>query len=71
MKFHKALTGARELLRADKLDRLNSALLLKICDVFLKNYLATSNIPYDQFEMNKKQLYKFFDEYTAKVAKDY
>ena len=40
MKFHKAVSAARELMRQDKFDRLNVNLMLKICDVFLKNYVA-------------------------------
>jgi tetratricopeptide (TPR) repeat protein len=67
--FHKALTGARELIRSDKTDRVNATLVKKICDVFLRNYFA-QECPPNEFIVHKKQLYLFFDEYTDKIAKD-
>lgn len=71
LKFHKAVSAARELIRQDKIDRVNVNLMLKICDVFLKNYLAKPNVTPEELKINKKQLYAFFDEYTSKVAKDW
>lgn len=38
--FYKAVSAARELMRMDMTERLNVNLMLKICDVFLKNYVA-------------------------------
>lgn len=69
--FHKAVSAARELIRAEKFDRLNVNLMLKICDVFLKNYVAKPDIKSNELLINKKQLYLFFDEYTSHVAKDW
>lgn len=40
MMFYKAVSAARELMRVDMTERLNVNLMLKICDVFLKNYVA-------------------------------
>lgn len=44
LKFYKAVSAARELMRMDMTDRINVNLMLKICDVFLKNYVARLNI---------------------------
>ena len=38
--FLKALSGAKELLRQDKTDRLNIQLLLKLCELFIKNFVT-------------------------------
>ena len=45
--------------------------MLRICDVFLKCYV--SKITQSEFNMavSKRQLYQFFDDYTAKVARDW
>jgi tetratricopeptide (TPR) repeat protein len=40
--FHKSVNAARELIRLDMIERVNVNLMLKICDVFLKNYVASS-----------------------------
>jgi hypothetical protein len=53
------------------MDRLNVNLMLKICDVFLKCYVVLPNITPEELAISKKQLYAFFDEYTAKIAKDW
>lgn len=45
--------------------------MLKMCDVFLKNYVAKPNVTPEELKINKRQLYAFFDEYTNKVAKDW
>jgi len=42
--FYKAVSAARELMRLDMVERLNVNLMLKICDVFLKNYVAKSDV---------------------------
>ena len=44
MRFHKAVSGTRELMRSDKFDRVNANLLLKIADVFLKSYLSMTSL---------------------------
>lgn len=51
-------------------ERLNVNLMLKICDVFLKNYVAKT-VTDEEFKVAKKQLYLFFKDYTEKVAKDW
>ena len=71
LKFHKALSGARELIRQDKIERVNVNLMLKICDVFLKCYVVKDGISPSEFAIHKRQLYNFFDEYTNKIAKDW
>ncbi|CDW87054.1 tetratricopeptide repeat protein 27 [Stylonychia lemnae] len=71
LKFYKAVSASRELMRMDMTDRLNVGLMLKICDVFLKNYVAKAGTPFEEFNIAKKQLYAFFDDYTEKVAKDW
>lgn len=70
LKFFKAVSAARELMRMDMTERLNVQLMLKICDVFLKNFVAKA-VPDDEYKVAKKQLYLFFSDYTEKVAKDY
>jgi hypothetical protein len=54
MKFHKALSGVRELIRQDKIERVNSNLLLRICDVFLKNYVAKEDVSPEHLQINKR-----------------
>ncbi len=45
--------------------------MLKICDVFLKNYVAVAPKEFNEGVLAKKNLYAFFDEYTSKIAKDW
>ena len=48
--------------------------MLRICDVFLKAYVASATVAdlqKEEFLVNKRQLYTFFDEYTNKVVKDW
>jgi hypothetical protein len=72
LNFHKALSGARELIRQDKIERVNVTLMLKVCDVFLKCYvIKQESIPENEYKIHKRQLYLFFDEYTNKIAKDW
>eukprot|EP00347_Sterkiella_histriomuscorum_P015302 403357539 len=71
MQFYKAVSAARELMRVDMTERLNVNLMLKICDVFLKNYIARGDVKPEEYQVAKRQLYSFFDEYTEKVAKDW
>ena len=56
------------------IERVNASMMLRICDVFLKSYVATATIAdlsKEEFLVNKRQLYTFFDEYTEKIAKDW
>jgi len=70
LNFFKALTGVRELIRNEKTERINVNLVLKLCDTFLKCFV-TKKVEAREFNMAKKQLYGFFDQYTEIVAKDY
>lgn len=38
--FYKAVSAARELIRLQMIERLNVNLMLKICNVFLQNFVA-------------------------------
>ena len=49
-------------------------MMVRICDVFLKCYVAkatVADLTKEEFLVNKRQLYKFFDEYTSKIVKDW
>jgi hypothetical protein len=55
-------------------ERINASMMLRICDVFLKVYVAqatVADLSKDEFLVHKRQLYTFFNEYTEKVAKDW
>ena len=69
--FYKAVSAARELIRLAMTERLNVNLMLKICNVFLQNFVAKENVSQDEIRLSKKQLYSFFHDYTEKVAKDW
>ncbi len=48
--------------------------MLKICDVFLKCYVVkatVADLTKEEFLVNKRQLYTFFDEYTNKIPLDW
>jgi hypothetical protein len=45
--------------------------MLKICDSFLKTYIAKPGVKEDEMRIGKKNLYNFFNEYTEKNAKDW
>ena len=56
------------------MERLNASMMLRICDVFLKSFVAqatVADLQKEDFLVNKRQLYTFFDEYTEKIAKDW
>lgn len=55
--FHKALGGARQLIRMDMMERLNASMMLRICDVFLKSYVAqatVADLKKEEFLVNKR-----------------
>ena len=47
-KFQKAVAASREIIRQGMIERLNAGLLLRVCDVFLKNYVVSKPIAEDQ-----------------------
>ena len=47
-KFHKAVAASREIIRQGMIERLNAGLLLRVCDVFLKNYVVSKPIAEDK-----------------------
>jgi hypothetical protein len=56
------------------IERINAQFMLKICDVFLKSYVANATVAdltKEEFLVNKRQLYTFFDEYTNKIHMDW
>ena len=71
LNFYKAVSATRELMRADQWERLNVTLVLKICDAFLKKFVVTQDLKQEEMKIAKKQLYAFFDEYTAHVTNDW
>jgi len=52
--FYKAISASRELIRMDMTERLNANLMLKICDVFLKKFVAKSDVVFEEFNIAKK-----------------
>ncbi len=72
--FHKCINAAREIIRQDMIERLTPTMLLKMSDLFLKCYavkLTVADLQKEEFLVNKRQLYNFFDLYTSKVVKDW
>lgn len=61
------------------IERLNAGLLVRVCDVFLKNYVSNRlkvteeerKEAQESLTVNKRQLYKFFDEYTSQKPQDW
>ena len=78
-KFHKAVAASRQIIRQGMIERLNAGLLLRVCDVFLKNYVVNKpagseeekKAAEDNLAVNKKQLYAFFEEYTSQKPQDW